>query len=86
MMSKRIKCKMDGRFIKPCETLEKSFSPTEAENVDGIGLLTIKTNRFEPKATMAAIYSGDFVDRGIVVNYCPFCGVQIAPEQAKKKK
>jgi len=85
-MSKTVKCKMKGKFIEPCETLEKSFAPTDVEGVDGIGYLTIKKKNFKPVANIVTVYSGEFVDRGIVANFCPFCGTLIAPEQAKKKK
>lgn len=61
----------DGRFVEPCETLQKSFG----RGVNHVNWSNHETR--QPSRSFVTIKSGEFQKNGIVVNCCPFCGERI---------
>ena len=74
----KLKCTArDGKFVDPCRTLERSCEDTnpggkrkgvfawELSNLDG------------PTRTMFGVKSGEFIAKGLLFNFCPFCGERI---------
>lgn len=71
----RKKCSVKNKIVTTCETLGKSLVDSHCRGVSYQQIFDLE------KATITKsfvqIRSGDFQKNGIVVNYCPFCGVKI---------
>lgn len=75
---------VDGNKVDPCVDFASAcdISPTKrSRGLFGLTLVDLK-HRMENKGTdrmrnAFAIKSGEFVDRGIFVRFCPFCGENI---------
>lgn len=84
------KCIVNGRRLSLCGPLEAALSygnPTPK----GKGLY--KPERVilatgEPGTEIIQLHSGEFVGKGVALNFCPFCGEEIktwkAPDSAVK--
>ena len=70
------KCKLDGNRISRCDLLSKSLeygNPTfKSKGAFIPERVNIKTG--QPGTDLAQLHSGQFVGRGIAMNFCPFCG------------
>jgi hypothetical protein len=82
----QIKCKLVGNKISRCYTLQKAleygnpsfrqkgcFVPERAN-----------INTGEPGIDIVQLHSGDYVGRGIAMNFCPFCGENIKSWESKE--
>lgn len=69
----------DGRFVEPCDSLTKA---TEYGHPRGKqkGIFQYAYSNFEdgPTRTMFGAKSGEQVERGLLFNFCPYCGANIS--------
>lgn len=66
-------CRVDGAFVQPCETLRGAL---DGQRVNHLTLANMAT--FEPTRSMVVLKAGEYRKRGIVMAFCPFCGVDIS--------
>ena len=63
---------------KSCTCSPKAWCPGMSRSMElsGKGLRTLRISNIEANYSkrIATLFSGDFVKRGIVINFCPFCG------------
>ena len=72
----RARCVVEGGHLIPCTTLQQAFNM----GVGHEGLHPLKIWSLSGASIVrsgAMIRSGKYARRGIVVNFCPFCGVDI---------
>lgn len=84
------KCLVNGKHLTPCKPLMKSLmgrNPTGRS----MGLFMpsrVNLTTHEPGTDIVQLHSGEYLGRGIALNYCPFCGTEIrtweAPDSAVK--
>ena len=43
----------------------------------GLRVLTLSDMEANDARHLATLFSGDFKKRGIIINYCPFCGTRL---------
>ena len=79
MTEPKLKCSVrDGNFVEPCDTLEKATDRRVSEGTRK-GLIVwplVNTNTRQPSRTLYGARTDEFA-KGIIFNFCPFCGVQI---------
>ena len=79
MSEPKRKCSVrDGKFVDPCDTLEKATDRRASEGTRK-GLIVwplVNTKTWEPSRTMYGARTDEYA-KGILFNFCPFCGVQI---------
>ena len=86
---RKLKCTISGgRFVEPCESLEKAAEgrvPTgKARGIYWWDYTNLKTS--EPSKTFFGAKTSEY-PKGVAFNFCPFCGTQIdAPFTKKAKK
>lgn len=70
------KCKVEGRDVTLCDVLAKALdgsSPTA--RAKGVFLpYRVNTVTSEKGHDLVQLHSGEYVGRGIALNFCPFCG------------
>lgn len=68
-----------------CETLKSKIQPgpTSAKGIVGVQLINMQT--LERTRYLVAYQSGP-KDRGLVLNYCPWCGGSLKARQKMRKK
>lgn len=73
-------CEVDGKKLKPCASLAAALEYGNPNGkAKGMFLperVNIKTG--ERGTDIVQIHSGNFIPKGIAVEYCPFCGTRIA--------
>lgn len=74
-----LKCAVrDGRFVEPCDALKEA---TEYGNPRGKqkGIWAwAMSNQRGPTRTYFGAKSGDHVEKGLLFNFCPYCGEPIS--------
>lgn len=77
----RAQCSINERGqVQPCNALGQAI---EYENVAGKGLRFVRLTKLDEKGDFGngrhfvTVRSGEFVKRGIILNFCPFCGSDI---------
>lgn len=73
------KCVVEGGILHPCTGMDKVMAPES--NSRGKGVTQMDIWNFETHMvtkTFAVLRSGEFTIKGVVMNYCPFCGESIA--------
>lgn len=77
-MELKEKCEVrDGKFVEPCRMLHEAG---EAGNPRGKqkGIYAWEyRDRQGPTRTMFGAKSGEHVEKGLLFNFCPFCGERI---------
>lgn len=77
----------NGRIVTPCKQLSDACeygNPTGRKK--GIfGWTLYKPSESELSRQFFGVKSGEFVDRGLAFNFCPFCGTQIDAPFAEKE-
>ncbi len=75
------KCEIeDARHLRPCTTLDEAMI---AENPKprargGLYLLALTNLKdWTPSRSFAVLKSGEHQEKGIILNFCPFCGEKI---------
>lgn len=70
------KCQVNGNQITPCKVLAKALecgNPTSKSK--GVFIPErVNINTGESGTDIGQIHSGQYVGRGVAMNYCPFCG------------
>jgi len=89
-MSKPNLCTVvENRFVEPCQALELASTKDLKRKTKGIlrvELTYISGENFgKPSRSYFLINSGHFTGKGIVMNFCPFCGVRIDSPVLLKK-
>lgn len=82
-MKKYIKCKLKGSFIKPCKRFNEILNSQNART--GLvfeEIVSIKTGKRTRDWVIAK--SGKHKKQGIIINFCPICGVNISNHLFKK--
>lgn len=68
----RAECSVrDGAFVDPCEPLMRTFG----RGVEHVHLIDFKSRK--QTRSFVVIKSGEYRNKGVVANCCPFCGVRI---------
>lgn len=67
---RQTECTLSGDILNPCWMLEKLACDGDA--VEFLEIVNIETHQATRKYT--SVKSGEYRKRGIVFNYCPFCG------------
>ncbi len=74
-MRKKVDCTPEGATI--CQTLADRFEPTRhGKGIRSILLMNMKTGA---ERTLF-IYKTDMKDKGVILNYCPWCGGKLHKE------
>ena len=76
-------CRIDDINVYPCETLFRTLSETNPTSKTKKGLFNLvysNVNTHKKTREFYIIKSGDYVGKGIVLNYCPFCGEKLLKE------
>jgi hypothetical protein len=77
------KCKVDGKIIEPCETLKDSCEyghPNGKKKGLFCWSLTNLNTGGESRRLFGA-KSGEHLGKGIIFNFCPFCGTDMTGAQ-----
>lgn len=80
-------CKIEGSFLRPCAGLSRIVeqAPSSARG-KGFYLdtyMNLKTG--EMSMSFIRIKLGEFQKKGIVANFCPFCGLDIRSHIVERK-
>lgn len=68
----------DGLFVEPCQSLAKAVDGNgrARQGLEQVTWMNLKTGK--PTRSFIVVHSGTFGGKGgIIVNHCPFCGVDI---------
>lgn len=72
------KCIIENeKFVIPCEALQNSSEYGHPRGKKKGVFSWSMTKDFKPSRTFFGVKSGDFIEKGIAFNYCPFCGENI---------
>jgi hypothetical protein len=77
------KCKVEGKIITACKTLEASCEyghPKGKQKGQYCWSLTDMKTGNESRR-LFGIKSGDHIQKGIIYNFCPFCGTDLTGAQ-----
>jgi hypothetical protein len=78
-MTEYKKCTLNGTFIKPCKTLDSKFNDYGTKQ-KGLGFLQLTNLKSMSRSRDYAIYRMDSKDKGLVLNFCPWCGEKLHNE------
>jgi hypothetical protein len=79
MMDKK-KCQVkDGKFVEPCDTLSEAaeFGNPRGKQKGIWCWEYFSRTKPGPTRRFFGTKSGDFTEKGMAFNYCPFCGEKI---------
>ncbi len=72
------KCKIaEGKFVVACKHLQEASEYGHPRGKKKGIFAWALTKDFKPSRTFFGVKSGEFVENGIALNYCPFCGENI---------
>lgn len=75
-MSGTVRCAVrQGKFVEPCAPLQSVLAPRRGK-APGLELVHLY-NRAEQTRAFVVLFGGEYLDRGVAINCCPFCGAQI---------
>lgn len=74
-------CKIEKQFLRPCTSLAPVLEPGSPTHARSKGLfldvlLNLKTG--EHSMSYVKMKLGKFLSKGMVINFCPFCGVNVS--------
>ena len=76
------KCAIENGILHPCSELDKAIADEYPSQQKGVILMNIRNltpgSGFKVTRSAAVLRSGDLDKNGVIMNYCPFCGVSIA--------
>ena len=75
MAEKRVRCVVNDGRLEPCDALGMAFGEPNRKGVAPLVLFSLNT--MATRLAGAVLRSGDFAKRGVLMNFCPFCGVDI---------
>lgn len=69
----------DGKFVEPCHTLEQFLTAGGAYAVRGSGFFFMTLTHLPTNTESRSMvgYKTPQMPKGILVNFCPWCGTQI---------
>lgn len=74
----KIECTIrDGKFVEPCDALEEVVEYGHPRGKQKGIFAYAWSNTKGPTMTMFGAKSGEQVERGLLFNFCPYCGVRI---------
>jgi hypothetical protein len=85
-MDKKVKngnypCLVENRFVRPCTSLTRALDKACPESSRAKGMYVqhiLDMTTGEYSMSFVKMKLGEFLKRGVVVNVCPFCGVNIS--------
>ena len=81
-MSAYVRCKVEYGILSPCEVLKELIaewhSYSKCKGVIFVTLTNVKTNK--PSRSYVSMRSGKYEKNGMIMNFCPICGVDIQPK------
>jgi hypothetical protein len=89
---RRTKCVVEGELLAPCWVLDQaadavySGSRTARKGVTMLQLTSFKGGMFAICKSGAVLSSGSLSKKGVLMNFCPFCGASIAEHFKAKAK
>jgi len=86
MMERRKQCEVDGRYVRFCGTMSDCLEGTNGHRKGVTSLHTMNFKTREEGVRGAILKSGDHLKKGIMMNFCPFCGVEIIRALDKDRK
>lgn len=77
------RCKVDGKFVTACKTLENSCEYGNPRGkAKGNFCWDLKSmNIMRSTRRMFGAKSGQYTEKGIIFNFCPFCGTDLTESQ-----
>jgi hypothetical protein len=85
MTRKRRKCRLTKQGFLSCDTFRRAENVTGSRQVLETQAKYIRTNG-EQVGEIAVLYAGEFRRDGVLLDFCPFCGVRIYRKQKVKRK
>lgn len=78
-VTRRYPCKIEGRFLRPCTSLNRIIEDAPSRGrTKGFFLDTyMNLNTGDLTMSFVRIKLGAFLKKGVVANFCPFCGTNI---------
>lgn len=79
------KCHAVGKTIMCCELLARTLEYGNPRNTSKGVFIPERVNitTGKPGTDIAQLHSGEFVGRGIAMNFCPFCGENLVTWEEK---
>lgn len=77
----------DGR-LKPCNPLNMAIEGPNLGRGKGVRFMQLTilgSGNFADGRSCATIKSGEFAKRGVILNFCPFCGADIGSHMVAEK-
>ena len=73
-------CRIDGKKIYPCSALYETAEPMSkrGKGIQHLIYTNIETHSFSREFYIAK--SGEHKSSGVILNFCPFCGVKLHAE------
>lgn len=69
-----------GRQIAPCRGLTEVIGRSHNDAGGGVRIAQlVKLTTFEASRQIVILHSGRHNKKGIVMNFCPFCGTDLTP-------
>lgn len=75
-MTIKNKCKLKDKFINPCIWLKKNLNDYGTKQ-KGFNLAELKNLETLEKIRDIIFYKMDSKDKGVVLNFCPWCGEKL---------
>lgn len=74
----KIECTVrDAKFVEPCDALAAATEYGHPRGKQKGICAYAWSNRQGPTRTLWGAKSGEHVERGLLFNFCPYCGVRI---------
>jgi hypothetical protein len=82
---KKLKCRFHPAkgVVQECWAITKAANTSHARR--GLDMSQFVNLEGRVTRTLAVLYNGDFKKNGVVLNYCPFCGVKYGPTTPTRK-
>lgn len=74
-------CLIEGRFVRPCTSLTRALEGQSSGAGRSKGLFLehiMNLTTGEYSMSFVKLKQGEFLKDGIVINCCPFCGINIS--------
>lgn len=74
-------CLIEGRFVRPCSSLLRALDSKTSGLGRSKGLFhdfVISLETGENTMSFVKMKLGEFAHKGVIVNFCPFCGINIS--------
>jgi|LSQX01.3.fsa_nt_gb hypothetical protein len=82
----RFKCEVQHGKVFPCDTLDKTTDNTHTRSEKGIFALLVPDLVLDKWISKGFWVKTDYYTKGIMFNFCPFCGTDIGSHLKIKAK